>query len=95
MKIWIIDPWLTFERRLWIEGWARHSRHQIFTFAFPPSFQTTFGTPSPIARERARRLARRIRRYLTGSATRDPSRQPTGLPDLVLLTDGLDGLALV
>lgn len=95
VKIWIIDPWLTIERRLWIEGWARYSRHQIFAFAFPPSFQMPSGTPSPIARERARRLARRIRRYLTGSATRDPSRQPAGLPDLVLLTDGLDGLALV
>ncbi|WP_322800561.1 hypothetical protein [Thermoflexus sp.] len=95
MKIWMVDPRLTAERRLWIEGWARHSPHQILAFTLPSSLQTPAGGASSLARERARRLARRIRRYLTGSAVRDPSRQPAGLPDLVLLTDGLDGEAFV
>ncbi|WP_376788612.1 hypothetical protein [Thermoflexus sp.] len=95
MKIWIVDPRLTAERRLWIEGWARHSRHQILAFTLPPSLRTPSGGTSCLARERARQLARRIRRYLTGSAVRDPSRHPAGLPDLVLLTDGLDGEAFV
>lgn len=93
MKIWIVDPQLTAERRLWIEGWARHSRHQILAFTLPPLPWMPSGLSSALARERARRLARRIRRYLTGSAIRDPSRQPLGLPDLILLTDGLDGEA--
>lgn len=95
MKIWILDPWLTAERRLWIEGWARHSRHQILAFTLPPSPRMPSGIPPSIAQERTGRLARQIRRYLTGSAIRDPSRQPAGLPDLVLLTDGLDGSTLV
>lgn len=95
MKIWIIDPQLTAERRLWIEGWVRHSRHQILAFTLPPPPGMPIGLSPALARERARQLARRIRRHLTGSAARDPSRQPLGLPDLVLLTDGLDGLEFV
>ncbi len=95
MKIWILDPWLTAERRLWIEGWTRHSRHQILAFTLPPSPGMSSRISLPIAQERARQLARRIRRHLTGSAIRDPSRQPAGRPDFVLLTDGLDGSTFV
>ncbi len=91
MQIWILDPSATAERRLWIEGWARYSRHSIRAFVLPPSWGTRHEFAPLLARERARRLARQIRRHLTGSAARDPTREPAGLPDLVLLTDGLDG----
>ncbi len=91
MRIWVLDPFLTAERRLWIDGWARHSRHSLFAFTLHPPSGPFSSFRLDIARNRAERLARRIRRYLTGSAARDPSRQPAGLPDLVIMTDGMDG----
>lgn len=89
MRIGLVDPQATAERQAWISGWARRSRHQILPFVLPAS------GPAPIAPstfgERAERLARRLRRWLTGSGARNPAREPMGLPDLLLLTDGLDG----
>jgi len=95
MKLWILDPRLTAERRRWWEGWARHSRHMILAFTLPDAPGLWAGATARAAPARARQLARRIRRHLTGSAVRDPSRQPAGRPDLILLTDGLDGAALM
>lgn len=93
MRIWILDPSPTAERWMWIQGWARHSRHSLLAFTLPVPSPRAFRLSPAIAQARAEDLARRIRRHLTGSAAPDPSRRPMGQPDLVILTDGMDGMA--
>ncbi len=92
MRIWILDPSPTAERWMWIQGWARHSRHSLLAFTLPTIFSRASWLSPAIAQARAEGLARRIRRHLTGSAAPDPSRRPVGQPDLVIITDGMDGM---